>query len=268
MIPSLCPPSEPEAVAALENNLSDFWRLLGRSPLVELHEKPDCIRFFTGVPFALLNGVARVRFGEEDLDSRVDEALAGFRSRQLPMLWWMDSRTRPSRLGEALESRGLHRSEIPGMAMDLRKLPEEDALPPGVTVERVGETTLEAFMRAAAEGYGFPEFVIEPVTRIFRDIGLSGEAPIRHTLARLDGEPAATVSVLLSSGVAGVYNVATVPAARRRGIAAALVREALRDARCEGYRTAVLEASQMGYNIYRRTGFEDVCKVAHYMDGA
>jgi GNAT superfamily N-acetyltransferase len=83
-------------------------------------------------------------------------------------------------------------------------------------------------------------------------------------VGRLGGRPVATATLLLAAGVAGVYFVLTVPAARRRGIGTAITLAALREARDLGYRTGVLGASGLGLPVYRRLGFEEYCRIAVY----
>lgn len=54
----------------------------------------------------------------------------------------------------------------------------------------------------------------------------------------------------------GIYAVGTVPAWRRRGLAAALVEHVLADARRDGACTATLQSTPMGVPLYRSLGFE------------
>ena len=63
---------------------------------------------------------------------------------------------------------------------------------------------------------------------------------------------------LVSHGVAGVYYVATVASARRRGLGDALTRVAARAGFQRGARVAWLGASEMGADRYRRIGFSDL----------
>jgi ribosomal protein S18 acetylase RimI-like enzyme len=66
------------------------------------------------------------------------------------------------------------------------------------------------------------------------------------------------------AGVAGIYNVCTVPEARGRGIGRAVTAAALEDAVARGLRLAVLGSSELGYPVYRRLGFRDVSRLRSY----
>jgi ribosomal protein S18 acetylase RimI-like enzyme len=74
-------------------------------------------------------------------------------------------------------------------------------------------------------------------------------------VAYLDGAPVSCAMTLVSHGIAGVFYVATVPRARRRGLGDALTREAARAGFELGARAAWLGASAMGAELYRRIGF-------------
>jgi ribosomal protein S18 acetylase RimI-like enzyme len=77
-------------------------------------------------------------------------------------------------------------------------------------------------------------------------------------VAYLDGAPAACAMTLVSHGVAGVFYVATVERARRRGLGDALTRMAARAGFGLGARAAWLGASEIGADLYRRIGFSDL----------
>jgi ribosomal protein S18 acetylase RimI-like enzyme len=81
----------------------------------------------------------------------------------------------------------------------------------------------------------------------------------------LDGRPVATATLVLGGGVAGIYNVMTVPDAQRRGIGALMTAGPLEVARARGYRLGVLQSSKLGYPLYRRLGFQDYCRIAIYL---
>jgi ribosomal protein S18 acetylase RimI-like enzyme len=75
-------------------------------------------------------------------------------------------------------------------------------------------------------------------------------------VAYLGAEPVACAMTLVSHRVAGVFYVATVEHARRRGLGDALTRRAARAGFEMGAEAAWLGASEMGAGLYRRIGFE------------
>jgi ribosomal protein S18 acetylase RimI-like enzyme len=77
-------------------------------------------------------------------------------------------------------------------------------------------------------------------------------------VAYLGGEPVACAMTLVSHRTAGVFYVATVEHARRRGLGDALTRMAARTGFEMGAGAAWLGASEMGAGLYRRIGFEDL----------
>jgi ribosomal protein S18 acetylase RimI-like enzyme len=77
-------------------------------------------------------------------------------------------------------------------------------------------------------------------------------------VAYMGAEPVACAMTLVSHRVAGVFYVATVEHARRRGLGDALTRLAARAGFAMGADAAWLGASEMGAALYRRIGFEDL----------
>jgi ribosomal protein S18 acetylase RimI-like enzyme len=77
-------------------------------------------------------------------------------------------------------------------------------------------------------------------------------------VAYLGAGPVACAMTLVSHRVAGVYYVATVEQARRRGLGDALTRMAARAGFEMGAEAAWLGASEMGAGLYRRIGFQDL----------
>lgn len=64
----------------------------------------------------------------------------------------------------------------------------------------------------------------------------------------------------------GVYSIATIASARRRGYGAAMTAHVVADGLVTGCDVAALQASEMGRPIYQRMGFRTVVRYATYMD--
>ena len=183
------------------------------------------------------------------------------------MMWWTGPATKPSNLGACLEAHGFtHVEDSPGMAMDLLALDEGLQAVPDLIIEQIGDSeTLERWCHILAVGFGMPGFVEDAWLDCFSSIGLDAELPLRHYLGWLKGEPVATSSLLLAAGVAGIYNVATIPKVRRQGIGTKMTIALLREARALGYRVAILQSSEMGLGVYQKIRFREHCQISTYI---
>jgi GNAT superfamily N-acetyltransferase len=110
----------------------------------------------------------------------------------------------------------------------------------------VQQRTLDAWRRQIP-----PKLAEEPV-------------PLRW-IGRVDGKVVATSRINIGAGVAGLYAISTLAAHRGHGYGRAMTIAALRAARDIGYRIAVLQASDLGYGVYKRLGFRDLFSYGVYI---
>jgi GNAT superfamily N-acetyltransferase len=145
----------------------------------------------------------------------------------------------------ALDDAGHHLDADPAaMTMDLGELAE----PPEVEY-RVGDELLPVVAsindRAYAfEGTPFADFTSQQPPGVTHDY-----------LAYDDGEPVSAVVILETDGDASVWDVATLPEARGRGLAGRLMHRALWDARERGCDMSSLQATKIGEPVYARLGY-------------
>jgi ribosomal protein S18 acetylase RimI-like enzyme len=216
------------------------------------------------VPWA--NNVVSFALSGPEADRAIDECAAAFRAAGVPATWTVSPLSTPADLAERLTAHGFQPEEpLPWMAAGLRNIPGADP-PDGLTIERVTDQELHrGWLTAMDKGFG-----MEPETvRMLDEMGAAAPFDEDATWVRfvgsVDGRPVASSGLLLHAGVAGLFNVATLPAARRRGYGTAMTLAALGHARSLGYEVAILGTSDLGRGVYEGLGFHDVCKSRGYV---
>jgi len=84
-------------------------------------------------------------------------------------------------------------------------------------------------------------------------------------VARVDGERVATAMAFDHHGDSGIYNVATLEHARRRGLGTALTAIHLHDALARGCRAASVQSTAIAEGVYASVGFRDLGRILEYV---
>ena len=237
--------SDSRVTAAIEQNNIDlflFAAAVGRKTILREED-------FTGVigkPW-WPNYLVEPRFREETLEGRIHEIREGIEQRKLPPLLKFSPNSAPQNLRTHLVSNGFVAMDHnpPGMAMRLDGVGDERPFPNDLSIELVGD---DEGLREWLSFFTLFEFDMFKV--------LIQSPKVTLYVGRIDGEPVGVSMMFLSSGVAGLYQVEVLPEHRRRGIGTALTLAPMEDARQQGYRIAVLQASAMGEPVYRKIGFK------------
>jgi GNAT superfamily N-acetyltransferase len=257
--------SAPSLARAIKANLLDFFRYLHRAAQTDFYAGDRFARWHTRVPHPWFNGViARQPPAAEDRRF-VEETLTYFRRWGVSTFtWWLEPDLPLASWQSTLMPYGFHVDcNTPGMAVDLQALHEDVPAPPALKIVPVeDEAALKVWTRTFVLGYELPAAWEHDFYDLMAGLGL--DLPVRNYLGRVDGEPVATANLFLAAGVAGIQCVATVPHARGRGFGAALTLAPLCDARAMGYRAGILQSSEMGFRVYRRLGFQQLCNVDHF----
>lgn len=153
----------------------------------------------------------------------------------------------------------------PGMAVELGRL--NDALPKiddfSIRLAQ-GDTDIKQWSITMQTGFEIPspnDLIVKAWWNVLHET--DSKIMLAYT-GFLDDKPVATSLLFLGAGVAGIYAVATIPEARRKGIGAWMTLHPLLQARSSGYKIGVLFASPMGLGVYRSLGFQEYCKIASY----
>ena len=254
------------AAQAVEENTGAFLMALGAAGGGE-QRRDGCVTWtIGGSPIDYHNAVVAADLPADQANQVIDESLALMRSFAIPGTWHVGPSMRPADLGARLLAAGFsYGGDEPGMALDLAHLPESAPAPTQLVITRVqDEQSLAAWQQTLASGFGEGEREAAWVAAMYRTLGLGDESGLRHYLAALDGRPVATASLYLYRQSAGIYFVFTDAQYRRRGIGAAITHAALVEGRRLGARRGVLGASDAGYAVYQRLGFEECCRIQLY----
>lgn len=253
--------SEPEevAVTGLEENLWDMWAAFGRGEGCILVDTPQVLRFETPIVHAPYNAVMRSRL-VGDVDAQIDEVIAAYAARGVPLMWVLHPTAAPSDLDARLEASGLVESDVcPGMVAPIERLPAPEPPPRGVQIEQLGPAARGDFVELVAWRYSLPDEATGPLLSIMAARGFGEpDCPTKAWVARIDGRVMSKVVLHLAAGVAGLYGVATRAEARGLGLARSLTTIAFDEARRLGYETAVLHSTPMAVGLYAGLGFRHV----------
>jgi GNAT superfamily N-acetyltransferase len=140
----------------------------------------------------------------------------------------------------------------PGMAVDVADLPEI-GLPDGIRMEPVTDRRgADAIARVEQEGFGSEPEIAE---RFYAAASYGGDGA-RSFVAWDCDEPVGMAAAYLHGGAIGIFGIAVVPAARRRGIASAL---SVIAARAFPADLAWLHTDDaQARSVYERLGFREV----------
>ena len=260
--------SDPRLVkTVIRANWENFHYCLGRSPSVELSIGKYLTWLVTNMPDHFMNLVVCTEVPSQGFDELVENALDHFKTLDIKRLSWLTEEGLPAQeIKRCLEEHGLTFEESFGaeMAADLTALREDVDRPASLRIIPVEENeTLRKWIHVASVGFRVsPEFE-DTWYEFFAEAACI--SPFRTYLALLDGRPVGTSQLFTSAGVAGIYNVTCLPEARGQGVGSAVVLAALLAAREMGYRVAILQASSMGYKVYRRLGFQDFGQLSLYL---
>ena len=157
---------------------------------------------------------------------------------------WLDSRA--SLTAQALAAAGMVvTAASPGMGANLTDLETDGERPQSADLTTVGQVNDLAYGNYDAR----LERTLAPLPN-----GILHGYRVDH-----DGKPAAVALALHHNGDAGISFVATVPKARRKGLATTVMRQALTEAQRRGCPTTTLQATDVGERLYTALGYRHVC---------
>ncbi|WP_214412485.1 GNAT family N-acetyltransferase [Sphaerisporangium fuscum] len=183
-----------------------------------------------------------------DLDKAIGAAESFYAGRGLPCVFSIGPGA-PEGLDESLAARGYRLvDETSFMVASI----EEEIAPSGHEVTIAGQPSEEWLATWWAVDGRFGTDGLAAAERILRGV------PARYAAVERDGEPVAVGRSVLQGTTLGIYCMATLPTARRHGLARGVLRALLADGRARGARDAylvVVASNSSAQALYEGEGF-------------
>ena len=267
--------TEAERVAAIEAAFERHWRHFGGYPGASLKDEDGILWFESPIRHLPYNWVIRTRVAvDADPEPIISRVAASFRARDVPFMWIQRPSDRPHDLDRRLPTHGLDLVETAtGMDFDLEGwTPEPNSS--GAELRQVDAAAadpqgLRDYEELIRTYWSVPEnerHMIETLNRHY-----TGERnPAFRLVAYLDGNPVGKLFCNTEDVPAwiAIYGVAVLPEARGRGIATALMHEAMSRGLAAGAARCILHSSTMALSMYRRMGFVERCRLPVFATGA
>jgi len=119
---------------------------------------------------------------------------------------------------------------------------------------RSGPEAFDDHIQAASKGFGMPREILDAVLVP----QLADRDDLTVYAGYLDDEPVTCSLGFIDDGSISVFNVATLEEYRGNGYGAAMTMKAVLDSMERGCDVAFLQATEMGFPLYERLGFETI----------
>lgn len=256
-------------VAVVEQAFETHWRHFGLYPGASLCDEDGVLWFESPIRHLPYNWVIRTRIPDDrDPGTVIERVAARFGERDVPFMWIHRPSDEPADLGSRLLAQGLSLGETAtGMDLDLQQCyePRPNRSNAKVLEAEDDAARLHDYEELIRTYWSVPEDDRHYIRTLNRH--WTGErSPGLRFVAYLDGVPVGKLFMNMQEAPAhvAVYGMAVKPEARRRGIARALMDEALTRAKGQGVRRCVLHASEMALPMYARMGFVARCLLPVY----
>ncbi|NHJ25723.1 MAG: GNAT family N-acetyltransferase [Candidatus Lokiarchaeota archaeon] len=240
---------------SIEKNLDDFYITCGKFPNCKLRmsknlnwvkskkgEWPDCI--------------FKADFENLNVNKKINKIKRLIIKKKVPNAWTLGPMTKPTNLGTFLVRNGFNNVyQQAGMALDLYKMKDiEFKIPKLNTIKINNFTLLNIWTEIVSNVFQInidkdmiKLLYLNPFTTFF--------------LGQFNQNFVSALILHISSKVAGLHAVSTLPDYRGKGIAFFLSHAALKSALNQGIRIAVFQASNVGEKVYNKLGFEKYCEI-------
>jgi GNAT superfamily N-acetyltransferase len=247
-----------EIIKLIEKNLFEQIRFYGSSRRARLIDNKNIIKFLSHISLPFFNCVIFYDFGSKNLEKQIKDFIKYGRSKKTSLQWLVGPSSKPQSIGALLEENSFkYDDHMMSMAIEIKDIKNDLKHINGFEIELVdNRKKLERWVHACLKGFDENGKNFSSIYEFERSLGCGRTLPWVRFTGIVDGEDVATSAIFMGSEAAGLDNVTTVPDWRKKGVGAFMVAHAFKFSQSLGYSIGVLQASDMGYNLYRKLGFK------------
>ena len=252
-----------EVVHITQDNMADlmrFWSEVTKS--FHLVEDDQCFRIKSSFPHPLFNNIIKSNF-TTDIENHLNTIISNYNENQVPFLWRVWNQDVPRNLGSLLLEKGaVQISDCALMAIDL-----ETYHPMSEPLQVLKIKTIRNpqhafdFSKCCTSVFKIPI----PLSKTISEIIGKQDQNIESFVGYIEGTPVATGTIFYSNGVAGIYNVATLPIFQGKGIGVEMMTTMLLKAKLDDIKTTILHAPAAGISLYEKLGFQNFGEMKQYL---
>ncbi|MFX0041183.1 MAG: GNAT family N-acetyltransferase [Candidatus Heimdallarchaeota archaeon] len=242
----------------IEKNLDDFYIKSSEHPNFNSSGN-EKVSWILALNADWPDGIFRVNFEDHNIKREIKKVRHLIKVGIAPNAWTVGPLSKPKNLGAKLEKYGFsnvyHQA---GMAVELEDLKNKPMEENKLIIQKVqDEESLNQWSDVVSEVFN--------LRTDFDHLNfLLLKKEVQFYLGYFEKKPVSALLLYLSSGVAGLHAVSTIPEYRNRGFGLSINRSALIDAFNMGFYIGVLQASSLGEKVYRKLGFQKYCDINTY----
>lgn len=227
-----------------------------RALAVQELQCPGIIATYDGLQDPILNVVMDTQVSEEELEAVIVSVFDFYQRLQVDWRWIVGPLSMPTTLSEQLHKHDLIIYETyPAMYFDLtQSLP---VLPPIEMEIKAAQPRdcLTDWIQAIREsfpttdkGEGYRSLCIKKL--------YGPDALFHHFVGYVAGEPIASGTLFVNQDAVMIHNIAVKPAFRHRGFGTSITLHAMQIGASLGAKHCFLDASEQGFELYQKLGFQ------------
>lgn len=238
----------------ITSNLFQLYEFIGKEKGCLLHKGKN-VDWVISKPSCWPNMIFNTRITGQNKSDEIKEISGLIRQKAAPPFWIITPET-DGEIEMVLENNGMIAiDQLPGMSIDLGQFIKRNQGKNKIADLEITEVSSAEQLSHWCE---IVDKVIFKGKKLNQElfIRLTGNPSIHFYTGYIQDIPAATSMSFISPPSAGFYNIATLPAFRKKGFGTAMTSYSMVEAGNKGCTTGILHASIMGEPVYSKMGYQ------------